>query len=1087
MKCLTSLLGVAGIVVFSIASHAQTTTVRSGKWSSPSTWSNGIVPNASHGEIIINHDVDVPEDTAVTVDELVLNATLTISKRAQLVLQHARGVPADLSVASSGNLMVYGRLTCLDSASIIGTSSLNTFFLDSSVYEHQYFNIAGEPPTATWSDHSTLEFTGFTTGKSLSSLKWNQVYGNVIYNCQAQRSGTFVEFLGNIQTIKNDLIIKSTGAGMLRVTLDKTALTTISIGGDYVIEGRSLVWMSRNGNTRINVAGDFEYRSIATASSYLTTQGNGELNIDGNFLMNSVGILRFASSGGGMGTINVKKNFNLVTGTMTFVAPGQGLVSMSGNTSQSFNITGTLASEVDVEIANSNGVLVTTGSAVGGNILIKSSGRLILPVNTFSLQGNLTVETGADLVSNHGTLLLNGNGDQSLSLLGDTLHHIDITKPAGSTVGIASTLNQSGTLKINNAGVTVFSNGNLTLLSTNDNGAGEGSVAALPAGSSVEGNVTVQRFMSGEGRIYRYLSSPVANGTVADWKDDFSITGTFDDPSSGGGLNTTSPSLFEYDETFSGDGWQNYPRTGLASENALTPGKGYSAFIRRAATPTVWDVTGKLNQQSIKLPVTYTATVDSLMDGWNLVGNPYASTIDWDRDEGWTRTNIASKIAIRDNSSGTFKYWDGSVGNLTHGRIAVGQAFWIQATGPNPTLTIHENAKATSPGIFFRKKKQDVDVLQMTLSGKQVSDECFLKLDPEATHRFDIHDLNKWPNDVLNFSFVTDSIALAIDVRKVIDCGAQIPLLMNFARNADGRINPTYLGKYSFLIDARGLFRYAEISVHDHYLDSVFTFNSDPYIFLIDNDPRSYFENRFSVEIVSRDEENTSVINHDSLVCETSPDPIINIPRANKGVRYDCLINDQLFSSSLPDRDTAISISVSKHMLSSGGNSIRVVARNTCQVIDDIHLAIRKSEVFSSPVFIETHNAIISNMNGDWYYEGKMIAKNEISITPTKSGWYEQKINMNGCTSVAGVNFIYQETDWRYAPVPTNGSVTITAPKGTLISFVEIISPTGMICERRRYSNEREVALDLDWLQTGIYFARVSGTNGLATFRLYKQ
>ncbi len=173
MKCLTSLLGVAGIVVFSFASHAQTTTVKSGKWSSPSTWLNGIVPDASNREIIINHDVDIPEDTALAVDELVVNAKLTVLKRAQLIIQNARGYLL-ISAVQSGNLIIYGRLTCRDSAAIAGTTAVNTFFLDSSVYEHQYFSIAGEPPTATWSDHSTLELTGFTTGKSLSSLRWNQ-------------------------------------------------------------------------------------------------------------------------------------------------------------------------------------------------------------------------------------------------------------------------------------------------------------------------------------------------------------------------------------------------------------------------------------------------------------------------------------------------------------------------------------------------------------------------------------------------------------------------------------------------------------------------------------------------------------------------------------------------------------------------------------------------------------------------------------------------------------------------------------------------------------------------------------------------
>src|SRR5690606_25862990 len=115
---------------------------------------------------------------------------------------------------------------------------------------------------------------------------------HVVYNCTAQQNGTFVEMLGNIRDIRGDFIVNTTNGGVLRMTLDKTSPTVITIGGDLIIEGNSEVWFSRAGNTTINVGGDFHFRSTATASSYLTTTGTGQLNVAGSMTMNSPAILR---------------------------------------------------------------------------------------------------------------------------------------------------------------------------------------------------------------------------------------------------------------------------------------------------------------------------------------------------------------------------------------------------------------------------------------------------------------------------------------------------------------------------------------------------------------------------------------------------------------------------------------------------------------------------------------------------------------------------------------------------------------------------------------------------------------------------
>src|SRR6478609_9001817 len=187
MKSLTTKLGVVGIVMlFSYASsNAQTFTIQAGKWSSPSVWSNGIVPDSTAGSVTINHKIRLPADTVLKVDQLTLRDTLIIEAGSTLLLSNGLTKIPDLQVLAGG-LKVYGRLVCLDSTITSGTTTENTFFYDGSTYEHRFLSVAGTPPVATWSTNSNLEITGYRSTKTLNNVLWSQSFGNVIYNCPKQ-------------------------------------------------------------------------------------------------------------------------------------------------------------------------------------------------------------------------------------------------------------------------------------------------------------------------------------------------------------------------------------------------------------------------------------------------------------------------------------------------------------------------------------------------------------------------------------------------------------------------------------------------------------------------------------------------------------------------------------------------------------------------------------------------------------------------------------------------------------------------------------------------------------------------------------
>jgi hypothetical protein len=121
------------------------------------------------------------------------------------------------------------------------------------------------------------------------------------------------------------------------------------------------------------------------------------------------------------------------------------------------------------------------------------------------------------------------------------------------------------------------------------------------------------------------------------------------------------------------------------------------------ALPSDLTVEGQEHSGSVDFSVTYTASADS---GWNLVGNPYTATIDWDDAGNWTKTNIDQAIYVWDYDTNQYKTWNGTTGDLGSGLIAPFQGFWIKANSASPSLIVDEDAKTTG-GTFVGKRQQE--------------------------------------------------------------------------------------------------------------------------------------------------------------------------------------------------------------------------------------------------------------------------------------------------------------------------------------------------------------------------------------------
>jgi hypothetical protein len=129
----------------------------------------------------------------------------------------------------------------------------------------------------------------------------------------------------------------------------------------------------------------------------------------------------------------------------------------------------------------------------------------------------------------------------------------------------------------------------------------------------------MQRYLpSGFG--YKYFSSPFQAAKVSQFSDDMS-------------LGTTFSMFYRYDENrkLGGDpasGWvrYNYP------DSVLNPLHGYSANFGSAPVPVTADITGTVNNGILSRTLYNNNNPYTL--GFNLVGNPYPSPVDWDAPDG---------------------------------------------------------------------------------------------------------------------------------------------------------------------------------------------------------------------------------------------------------------------------------------------------------------------------------------------------------------------------------------------------------------------------------------------------------------------
>jgi hypothetical protein len=196
------------------------------------------------------------------------------------------------------------------------------------------------------------------------------------------------------------------------------------------------------------------------------------------------------------------------------------------------------------------------------------------------------------------------------------------------------------------------------------------------------------------------------------------------------------------------------------TNNALTPMKGYALFGDAGFTASY---TGSMNTGN----QTYSTAYSGGSNGWNLVGNPYPSSIDWSASSGWTKTNINDATYIHTDASHWATFISGVGANSGTRYIAPGQGFFVQSNAAGGTLAMTNSVRVHNATTFFKNSDEVVpNLLRIEVSGNGYKDEAVVRFAAEATAEFDgNYDAHKLYGDVAEAAqvYTLGSIPLAIN------------------------------------------------------------------------------------------------------------------------------------------------------------------------------------------------------------------------------------------------------------------------------------------------------------------------------------
>ena len=213
---------------------------------------------------------------------------------------------------------------------------------------------------------------------------------------------------------------------------------------------------------------------------------------------------------------------------------------------------------------------------------------------------------------------------------------------------------------------------------------------------------------------FRMMSSPIAGTVYDDILGDLWIQGMTNGDTESGTAN-----VWTYDA--STPEWSALTNLNTAS---LTAGQGFLVYVF-SDTDNDGD-----DDLSVTLSVagtenSATVTRSTTASEWNLLGNPFASTIS--ADQLFTdNSNYTAVVYVYDDANSQYNTWNGSSGDLSSGLIAPYQGFWIQSGSSGTSFAFTSDCKSGSAGTFYKTMADNTGSMSFSITSGEYSNKTFV-------------------------------------------------------------------------------------------------------------------------------------------------------------------------------------------------------------------------------------------------------------------------------------------------------------------------------------------------------------------------
>ena len=541
--------------------------------------------------------------------------------------------------------------------------------------------------TSTYSSGANYEFRGASTGTFTTTPSANTVNNLIINNSSDVILTNSLKVGGQLSLISGKLTL---GANTFTIAGSSPIRTNGTI--DAVNAGATLAFT--------NTAAITLPPSILSGNiNNITINGAGGITSSSDFGINGILSLQSSDPSATKGSLNMWDGSVMKTLTME----------ASATTSGSGDVTG---------IVKRTSFAANTDYSFGNQFTTMTFSSLVTPPTSIQVNIKLGVAPSwkTDAIQRTYDIIHTGGSATGVML---KLHYLD-TELNGIPDADLSTWDYHAT-----ANPVILDKHNRTAQSTTDKWVATSIPDVSYFGTSFNDHTwTLAKsfYVTFQGtKGWRMITSPTLT-TSADL-----LTGFISQGIPGSTYPANQPNFLWFDETDTLTTNMSW-RTSIYNNN-LTPGRGYYFYVfdsisgiysdklpRQMTSSGNTHFPGSFSYTGLNQPVTYTPRVggqvsqspndtvfyDTNIDdqGWNLLGNPTISTLDWDASTGWTKTNLDNTIYIWDPAMNQFRVWNGINGTLLNGLISPFQSFWVKANNPNPALQFTDDV-LTSGGTFY--------------------------------------------------------------------------------------------------------------------------------------------------------------------------------------------------------------------------------------------------------------------------------------------------------------------------------------------------------------------------------------------------